>query len=256
MESVVKSMQWNMATMVQHCKAAGVPVVLLVPTSNIRDCPPFKVELSQRMDPETKAQIESHWALAVDALATHSGDVGSSQKSEVHELQQIVALDPEHAGALYWLGQFELAKGHIASARHHLVEARNRDVCPLRAVSSMQKAIRELARQEQVGLFDVDAMFQSVSDNGLVGDQWLIDHVHPRLEGHQMLGERLADLLIQKEWIRPSEKDWQRHRTVAYREHLQELGEDYFFHGKQRLEGLVLWTQGRARKGLDPEKSK
>ena len=260
MESVVKSMQWNMAAMVQHCKAAGVPVVLLVPTSNIRDCPPFKVELSQRMDPETKAQIESHWALAVDAhkdrVETDSGDVRSSQESEVHELQEIVAMDPEHAGALYWLGQFELAKGHIESARLQLVEARDRDVCPLRAVSSMQKAIRELAHQEQVWLFDVDAMFQSVSNNGLVGDQWLIDHVHPRLEGHQMLGEHLADLVIQKEWITPSEKDWQRHRTVVYREHLQELGEDYFFHGKQRLEGLVLWTQGRARKGLDPVRSK
>ena len=152
MESVVKSMHWNLAAMVQHCKAARVPVVLLVPTSNIRDCPPFKVELSQRMDPETKEQIESHWALALaahkDRVETDSSVVHSSQESEFHELQRIVAMDPEHAAAWYWLGQLELAKGHIESARHHLVEARDRDVCPLRAVSSMQKAIRELAHQE------------------------------------------------------------------------------------------------------------
>ncbi len=49
-----------------------------------------------------------------------------------------------------------------------------------------------------------------------------------------MLGGHLAELLIQKEWIRPIEKDWQGHRTVVYRERLLELGEDYFFHGKQR----------------------
>lgn len=68
-----------------------------------------------------------------------------------------------------------------------------------------------------------------------------------------MLGEHLADLLIQKKWIQPIEKDWPNQRTVVYRDRLQELGEDYFFRGKQRLAGLILWTQGRARKGLiDP----
>ena len=232
-ESVVKSMQWNMAAMVANCKAARVPVILLVPTSNIRACPPFKVELSQQVDSVTKREIESHWTLAMNAhqerIESNSSDARSNQAIEFHEIRQILALDPEHAAALYWLGQFELADGEIESARQHLVEARDRDVCPLRAVSVMQQTIRDLASQEQVWLFDVDAMFQSVSDNGLVGDQWLIDHVHPRLEGHQMLGEHLADLLIQKEWIRPSENDWQRHRTLVYREHLQELGEDYFF---------------------------
>lgn len=178
----------------------------------------------------------------------------SSEAIEVHELQQIIALDPEHAAALYWLGQFELSNGQIEMARQHLVEARDRDVCPLRAVSSMQSSVRELATNEKVWLFDVDALFQSVSNNGMVGDKWLIDHVHPRIEGHQLLGEHLAVLLIQKGWVAPMERDWKQHRTSVYRDRLNELGEEYFFHGKQRLEGLLMWTQGRARKGLKPVK--
>lgn len=258
MDSVVKSMRWNMAAMIEHCRAADVPVVVLVPTANIRDCPPFKVELSQQMDQTTKEEVETRWKRAM--VANHERSEADSlevhDESLVRELQSIVTLDPAHAAALYCLGQFELAHGDIDSARHHLAQARDNDVCPLRAVSSMQRAIRELAELEQVWLFDVDAMFESVSVNGLVGDRWLIDHVHPRIEGHQMLGEQLAELLVQKKWVTPQELNWRRHRTDVYRERLRELGEDYFFHGKQRLEGLVLWTQGRARKGLTPEKPK
>ena len=252
-ESVVKSMQWNIAAMIQNCKEARVPVVLLVPTSNICDCPPFKAELSQRMDSKTKDQIESCWTSVTQAHAERIKK-DSSEAIEVHELQRIISLDPEHAAALYWLGQFELSNGQIEMARQHLVEARDRDVCPLRAVSSMQSSVRELATNEKVWLFDVDALFQSVSNNGMVGDKWLIDHVHPRIEGHQLLGEHLADFLIQKGWVAPMERDWKQHRTSVYRERLNELGEEYFFHGKQRLEGLLMWTQGRASKGLKPVK--
>ncbi len=253
-ESVVKSMRWNIAAMIEHCKAASVPLVLLVPTSNVRDCPPFKVEISQRMDPVSKEQIELVWTHATitqkERVANSHGGVDSSESSVVHDLEEILALDPEHAAALYWSGQFELASGQIESARQHLISARDADVCPLRAVSSMQESIRDLATNEQVWCFDIDAMFQSVSADGLVGDRWLIDHVHPRIEGHQMLGEHLADVLIQKKWVKPIEKDWPSQRTVVYRERLQELGEDYFLRGKQRLAGLILWTQGRARIGL------
>ena len=204
-ESVVKSMRWNIAAMIENCKAASVPLVLLVPTSNIRDCPPFKVEISQRMDPVSKEQIELVWTHATNTqkerVENSYGGVDSSERCVVHDLEEILALDPEHAAALYWSGQFELASGQIESARQHLIGARDADVCPLRAVSSMQESIRELANEEQVWCFDVDAMFQSVSSDKLVGDRWLIDHVHPRIEGHQMLGEHLADLLIQKNTI-------------------------------------------------------
>ncbi len=253
-QSVVKSMRWNMAAMIENCKTASVPLVLLVPTSNIRDCPPFKVELSQRMDAASKEQIEWVWSHATNAqkeqVENLDGGTDSSESNAVHDLESILALDAEHAAALYWLGQFELGRGQIERARQHLIDARDADVCPLRAVSSMQQTIRELANEEQVWCFDVDAMFQTVSADKLVGNQWLIDHVHPRIEGHQMLGEHLAELLIQKKWVQPLDKDWPSHRAVVYRERLKKLGEDYFFRGKQRLAGLILWTQGRARKGL------
>lgn len=252
--SVVTSMRWNLVAMVRACQKSGVPVALLVPTSNVRDCPPFKVELGQQTDVASKKQIEALWARATSHAENPDPEVLSgnvSYESGLREkLEKILAIDPGHAAALYWLGKLELANGQTELARRHLVSARDNDVCPLRAITSVQQAIREIATQEQTWCLDIDSMFASVSEHGLVGDRWLIDHVHPRIEGHQMLGEQLADLLVEKKWVKPTEKSWRSNRSAVYRDHLVGLGEDYFIRGKQRLAGLILWTQGRTRKGL------
>ena len=251
-ESVVKSMRWNINAMAEACNRAKVPMLLLIPTCNVRDCPPFKVELRGQIDADSEEQIELHWNAARRAMTEHEATSLRTplEMSPVYELQQLLSIDPEHAGALYWLGQMELALGQFERARKHLIGAKDKDVCPLRAISPMQDAIREIAIAKKIWWFDVDAMFQSVSEHAIVGDQWLIDHVHPRIEGHQMLGERLAELLIEKGWVMPTNDGWIQERPSAYQKHLAGLGEDYFIRGKQRLEGLILWTQGRAHKGL------
>jgi hypothetical protein len=92
-------------------------------------------------------------------------------------------------------------------------------------------------------------MFESISDHSLVGDRWLVDHVHPRIEGHQIMGEKIAELLLSNRWMEVQDMDWKSHRVEHYRKHLSGLSDDYFLRGKQRLEGLLLWTQGRARLG-------
>ena len=252
-DAVVKSMHWNVEAMVDACKRQGVPILLLIPTSNVRDCPPFKVEASPSLNAMRRQEVESHW-LAARHSGTQSDSVVSSIKDQnvnivVDELKEVLALDPEHAAALYWLGKFELSMGEIESARHHLISARDKDVCPLRAVTALQDSLRGIADDHPIWSFDVDSMFQSVSEHGLVGDRCLIDHVHPRIEGHQMLGERLVALLIEKNWVQPKDIDWEQRRPAVYREHLKGLDEVYYHRGKQRLAGLLLWTQGRARKG-------
>ncbi len=42
--------------------------------------------------------------------------------------------------------------------------------------------------------------------------------------------------------------DWKSERIPVYEHHVKSLNPAYFERGNQRLEGLRLWTQGRARK--------
>lgn len=253
-DAVGKSMVWNLTKIIEACQKASVPVILLVPTSNIRDCPPFKSELSKSLSESDKSAIHSYWSRCEQLQNSDQVEQTPNKKKDslaiIHELELLLKLDPHHSQALYLLGRKELDVKKIERARQSLVRARDCDVCPLRATSSIQDSIRQLATATNTWMFDVDELFQSVSKDRLVGEQWLVDHVHPRIEGHQLLGEQLAEFLVDQAWAIPANNDWKENRKQVYRDHLQELGEDYFVRGKQRLEGLMLWTQGRARKNF------
>jgi hypothetical protein len=99
-----------------------------------------------------------------------------------------------------------------------------------------------------VPLVDAEQLLTEVSEHHIPGSQWLVDHVHPTIEGHQLIGEAIADLCVHEHLVTPTNAEWKDDRRVLYTEHLTRLGEAYFHRGKQRLEGLKLWTQGRAKK--------
>jgi hypothetical protein len=240
-ESVAKSMRWNVQSIVDTCQRRHVPLVLLIPTSNVRDTPPFKVENNPTIDTESQIQLERQWKIAIDPTL---------DRPAVHAaMLQVLRLDPEHAGALYWLGKDACREGQIDEATRFLKKARDVDVCPLRANEELMQSIRTIAERSGAWYLDVNALLESVSDDSLVGNRWLVDHVHPRLEGHQLIGEKIAELLLSNHWAEVRSPDWLAKRADRYRSHLRSLGDDYFLRGKQRLEGLELWTQGRARMG-------
>ena len=100
----------------------------------------------------------------------------------------------------------------------------------------------------KVPFTDADHLFSNISDHGIVGDKWLVDHIHPGVEGHKLIGDELADLCVEQGLIEVENADWSQRRDTAYRKYLSSIGEEYYHRGKQRLEGLQLWTQGRAKK--------
>ena len=239
--SVAKSMRWNIQAIVEACQQRNVPILLLIPTSNVLDTPPFKVEASPWLSMENANELEHHWSIALE---------NSSDRSTIRNaMLQILRLDPEHAGALFWLGKDSHKQGKFDEATNYLKKARDCDVCPLRASEEIMHSIRTIAEKSRAWCVDNNALFESISDNSLVGDQWLVDHVHPRVEGHQRIGESVAELLLEHRWIEEGDFHWKSKRVEHYRKHLSTLGDDYFQRGKQRLEGLLLWTQGRARLG-------
>ena len=238
-EPVVAHYRWNLAQMVEQCQLARVRLILMCPVVNLLDCPPMKVELRSDLGSDERERFEAAWSAAQ----------ASDQPEQAREhLQAAYQIDPEHAGVNFFLGRLAWERGDWSAAKEFLTAAKDNDVCPLRALSSMQQAVRETAGQYRVPLVDADQLFSERSPHGIVGNQWLVDHVHPTIEGHQLLGEALCEAVLAEGWLPERDPDWREARTEHVREHLRSLGEEYFHRGKQRLEGLLLWTQGRAKK--------
>lgn len=236
---VPQHFEWNIRQMMLACRAAGVPVVFMTPVSNLVDCPPFKIEISPELAGDDAARFEALWSSARSA---------EDPLEALEFAHSALELDPQHAGANYLVGKLYYERNETAAAEPYLTAARDQDVCPLRATSELVKIVREVAHAEGVPLLDAVHHFSEQSPGGLVGDNWLIDHVHPTVEGHRELARALSQLCLERELVAGEESDWRAEADRAALRHLEELGEAYFQRGAQRLEGLRLWTQGRANK--------
>ncbi len=240
---VVEHFRWNLSQMMRLCKENGTPVVFVRPVTNLLDCPPFKIEPDPKLGPEQLAELEINWQ-----TARKSTDSAESLQA----IDQVLKLDPGHCGALFLKGKLLCAVGQWKAGHQLLKLARDQDVCPLRAPTAIVEAVTEIGAFNDVPVVDAEKLFEELSEHGVVGANWLVDHVHPTVEGHQKIGEAIADVFLENRWVSITRPDWKDHIPETYRLHLKTLGEAYFHRGKQRLEGLRLWTEGRAKKVREP----
>ena len=109
----------------------------------------------------------------------------------------------------------------------------------------MRSTVSEVAQSYDLPMVDAQLLLEQLTPDGITGDEWLVDHVHPSMKGHQRLASALFDQMVRQGWVRPT-AGWQDRREAAFLEQMQSLDAMYYIRGQQRLEGLRKWTQGRA----------
>jgi lysophospholipase L1-like esterase len=237
-EGVIAHFELNLRRMMAIAQTAGIPVMLIKPTSNLRDCPPFK---SQHRDGLSRSELEQ-WAALVDEART----VLSSAPSQAAELlQSSLRLDDEYALTFYQLGKACEAQGRTEEAKRAYLQARELDVCPLRILTPMEGALDRVAADTGTPMIDAQALLQSQREDGIPGDDWLLDHVHPSIEGHQVIAAALLGSMVRQRMV-TVEQGWEERRDRAYSNHLAALPPTYYADGARALEGLRAWTEGRA----------
>ncbi len=224
-------------TMAHLCREANVPLILMNPVSNLRDCPPFKSENDDRLNSE---QITSFNAKVKKAKTLFS----SSKLQALAQLEEAVQIDPLHAGVQFQLAKSYDSLGMNAKARRAYEEALKNDICPLRMLPSMHLILKELQRELDLPFFDAQALFQKASGEKAVGSEGLVDHVHPSIEGHKKIAQGLFEVIQAEGWVKPA-PNWVKRQSEAYLRHGQTLDDLYYTQGQKRLEGLRAWARGR-----------
>jgi hypothetical protein len=161
-------------------------------------------------------------------------------------LNEALAIDDQHAGLWYEIGQSYDSLGMIEQAREAFIQAKERDVCPLRMLEPMHAALLEIAADADVPLVDVRQRFEAISRWSIPGGDWLVDHVHPSIEGHKKIAEWLLEALVREGLVKPH-AGWRERRDRRYRDHLASLDDFYYLRGEQRLRNLRRWAAGRVK---------
>lgn len=228
--------RFNLERMVRLADEANVPLLLMNPVCNLRDCPPFKSQHRDGLTDDQRAQWRSLFDEAVECQGTNLGRA-------VSLLEKAATIDDQHAGQQYLLATCYDLQGRTAEARDAYLRAKELDVCPLRILEPMNEALLRLARRTDTPLVDVRKIFERLSPTGVPGKQ-LIDHVHPTIKGHQLIADALAEELIRQDLVRPT-PGWKEERSRRYQQHYDSLPNLYFAKGIMRLNALKRWTQGK-----------
>jgi hypothetical protein len=222
--------------MVALTREARVPLILCSPAANLSDCPPFKAALSEQIPNHQQERFHELWV----AMETSSDPL-----MRLDVLREMAAIDNRHGEVLYLLGKCYAELEMAEPARNAFLRAKDEDLCPLRILEVMQESISAVSRETSTPLVDVHQHIAARSPLGVPGSQWMLDHVHPTIEGHQFIAELLLAEVVRLAVVQPRD-GWQTAWQRAKRAHTAALPEEYFEQARLRREGLRRWTEGRA----------
>lgn len=192
----------NIGRMTKIARSAGAEAMFVVPAINLREISPFK---SQHRDGLSEAdrqrwQSEFDRGSALSARADHAGAAAAFRAA--------IGIDDRHAETWFRLGQALFALRRYDEARQAFERASDEDVCTLRALTPMQRAVAEEARRHNAPVIDyaalVDGWSRSEYGHAVLGKEYFLDHVHPTIEGNRRLALALLGQLVASGVARPS----------------------------------------------------
>ena len=82
-----------------------------------------------------------------------------------------------------------LKEGKHTEALKEFKKAKDLDVIRFRAPEEINNSIRKLGKEYDFEVVDVDSAFNVLSPDGITGNNLITDHLHPTLEGYQLIGK-------------------------------------------------------------------
>lgn len=237
--AIMEHFEFNLRRMVAMAGSADVPVLLMCPPSNLRDCPPFK---SQHRDGLSQDDLSKWETLIKGAQAHYRTDLPQA----IELLIEAVELDDQYAFTYFELGKCRISLGQYAEARTAFQASRELDVCPLRILEPMEQSLQRVAGDFNVPLINAHQLLERECPGGILGNGLLVDHIHPSpARGHQLIATALRDEMIRQGWVHPVD-GWSERTQESFQRHYASLENIYFLRGQRTLKELQAWSQGRA----------
>jgi tetratricopeptide (TPR) repeat protein len=183
---VVEHCRFNLNRMVDIAHAAGAKVIFVTPASNLRDCSPFKSQNRAGLTPAEFKNWQSFVAVADRAYS--AGDWNAALAAA----DRALTIDDQHAGVHYLRGRALWQMQRFDEARKEFIQAKDQDICPLRALTSIVNAVQDVAAQRRVPVADFVEMIDQLAEHRTPGDDWFLDHVHPTIDGNFRLASALV----------------------------------------------------------------
>lgn len=171
----------NIRDIVRTARSRGAKTILCTAPINTRSCAPFASKHKDGLSADRLAEWDRLFAEGREREASRDF------KGALDSYEQALAIDDGYADLVFCQATCLRALGEIERARGAFERARDLDTLRFRADSSIQKAIRDAAKtlsDQGVSLCDLTAALEGRTDDGLLGENLLLDHVHLNFRGN------------------------------------------------------------------------
>src|SRR5574338_761440 len=181
--TAVSTFRDNYAEIIATARENNVPVVISTLIRNENHLEPFVSFHSLSIGDSLKTRSVELYKLGLAKLNIHDYEAAAGY------FNQSISIDSIPANVHYSLGKCyeQLGKYELAEKQYSL--AADLDGLRFRAPSEFNDIVARLGREFMVPVADVYDQFKLNSDNGIIGSNLLVDHVHPNIRGYFLLAK-------------------------------------------------------------------
>ena len=110
------------------------------------------------------------------------------------------------ANQVYEEAKKKLMNGHSKDADSLFRLAKDLDALRFRAPEKINQIIRQVCGEYNATCVSIDSIFNSVSPYGIIGNNLMTDHLHPNIEGYQLMGKAYYEAMEQAGYLPKNEK--------------------------------------------------
>lgn len=155
-------------------------------------------------------QFEGNMREILELIKNHNvpviiGKVVSNLKDQKPFIS-VPSEDYPTANQVYEEAKKKLMNGHSKDADSLFRLAKDLDALRFRAPEKINQIIWQVCEEYNATCVSIDSIFNSVSPYGIIGNNLMTDHLHPNVEGYQLMGKVYYEAMEQAGYLPKNEK--------------------------------------------------
>ncbi|MFQ5454796.1 MAG: tetratricopeptide repeat protein [Nitrospirota bacterium] len=226
---------FNLKKIIALAQERDIKVILSTLPSNIRDFMPFKSLHKKDITKEELKRWEDYYRSGKDMYNAGKFELAISAFNSAYRI------DHEYGDLLFLMAKSYDMLGNYGLAKRYYLLARDNDRAPLRAISDVNKTIRDAAYSNSTGFVDMERVFDNLSIDGIQGKDLFLDHCHPTIKGVQTIADELLKVLKKTNIIRGELNFSDIHKR--YEMVMSRIDDEVYLLGKINIGRTLNWAE-------------
>ncbi|MFX0210650.1 MAG: hypothetical protein ACFFDT_32015, partial [Candidatus Hodarchaeota archaeon] len=187
----------NLKSIIEKAQKAGAKVLVSNLVSNENGMEPFTWsfhEQTSEMDQNKWRQLYEN-GFSLETKKAYSKAITCYREAE--------KIDAFPAILHFRIGKCLEAMGEYAEARKAYICARDYDMLRFRASSEFSQIIRDVSQECNTAFINMDSVFVSHSEHGIIGNDLISEHLHPNFKGYFLMAKHMTQAITEHNLIEP-----------------------------------------------------